>query len=74
VIPEDPALAGREIVPLALQLLVENAVKHNVVSTEKPLLVEVKVTDQSVVVVNNLQLRPAAVDSTGLGQQNIRQR
>lgn len=67
-------LANLKIVPLSLQLLVENAIKHNVVSSQKPLLIEVKIDTKSVTVINNLQLRPTVVDSTGLGQQNIRQR
>lgn len=62
------------IVPLSLQMLVENAVKHNIVSTHKPLLIEVMVERDRVIVRNNLQRKNQPTDSTGLGLSNIRNR
>jgi len=81
-IPDD-RLTDR-IVPLALQMLVENAVKHNVISTRKPLTIDVLTQRGRIIVQNNLQRRnqfgPVGStpdlenDSTGLGLTNIRNR
>lgn len=61
-----------KIAPLTLQLLIENAVKHNRMSVREPLIVEVSVeNDQTLVVKNRLQIRHTAAASTGLGLQNI---
>jgi two-component system, LytTR family, sensor kinase len=43
------------IVPLSLQMLFENAIKHNVISTEKPLSIEVYMENDHLIVRNNLQ-------------------
>lgn len=71
----DAAQRGYQIAPLTLQLLVENAVKHNQMSTLHPLYVsiELDVDGPELVVRNTLQLRPAA-PSTGVGLLNIRNR
>ena len=44
---------GYYITPLALQLLIENAVKHNVVSIERPLLIELFIDEEENLVVRN---------------------
>ena len=62
------------IVPLTLQLLFENAIKHNVVSTEKPLKIEVFAENGHLIVRNNFQRKNQVMDSTGVGLQNIRDR
>lgn len=59
--------------PMTLQLLVENAVKHNIASHKKPLKVEIFSQDGSLVVRNNLQ-RKKEGNSTGVGLENIRSR
>ena len=59
------------IAPLTLQLLVENAVKHNRMSAKEPLQVYIKLDDDCLVVQNNLQPRPQSENSTGVGLQNI---
>ena len=66
--------ADRLLPPLTLQLLVENAIKHNVVSTARPLTVRIDITADYVTVSNNLQERPRAAAGTGVGQANITQR
>ena len=66
--------AGSGIVPLTLQMLFENAIKHNVISTEKPLMVDVFVENNHLVVRNNLQRKNQVMDSTGVGLDNIRAR
>ncbi|RYZ35889.1 MAG: hypothetical protein EOP49_33090, partial [Sphingobacteriales bacterium] len=60
-----------QIPPLTLQLLVENAVKHNIISRDKPLLVSVFTEKDWLVVQNNLQPKQQHEPSTGLGLQNI---
>ena len=65
---------GYHIVPLSLQLLMENAIKHNIVSSEKPLKIDVYTMNGSLVVTNNLQRKNQIQDSTGIGLENIRSR
>ena len=64
------------IVPVSLQMLVENAIKHNIIGKNKPLHVEIICSDnQTITVRNNLQLKEADDhESTGLGLNNIAQR
>lgn len=62
------------IPPMVLQMLVENAIKHNVVSTEKPLNVKIFTDEKHIVVTNNLQPKKDAAPSTGIGLANIRNR
>lgn len=61
----------RKIPPLTLQLLVENAVKHNVILPESPLVVEILTRGQLLVVQNNLQRKNTAVPSNRVGLANI---
>lgn len=60
--------------PLTLQLLVENAIKHNIISKSKPLIIHIKQEGNSIHVVNNLQLRDDAPPESGIGHQNLRAR
>lgn len=64
---------GYELPPLSLQMLIENAIKHNVISIERPLAIIIYTRDQKLVVENNLQ-RKEIENSTGLGLENIRNR
>ena len=64
--------ADKYVVPCALQLLVENATKHNVVSEDSPLCVRIAIEGGYLVVRNNLQLRTHGQPSTRLGLENIR--
>ncbi len=58
--------------PLTLQLLVENAVKHNRLMKDQPLTIHIYSTpDNELVVSNNLQKKDTMVDSTRVGLQNI---
>lgn len=61
------------IPPLVLQMLVENSIKHNVISSEKILRIRIAVEDEFIKVVNNLQ-KKEGVESTGQGLNNIRDR
>ncbi len=62
------------ILPLSLQMLFENAIKHNIISRKKPLQIEVFVEDNYLVIKNNLQLKMQAMPSTGVGLENIKSR
>lgn len=61
-----------KIIPLAMQLLIENAIKHNIMSRSNPLLIDIFIDDSNYLnVINNLQKRPSMVVSTGIGLKNI---
>lgn len=63
------------IPPLSIQLLIENAIKHNVISPDTPLNIEVYVNDNASLVVSNPnQPKKMPVESTRLGLQNIKDR
>lgn len=63
------------IPPLTLQILIENAVKHNVVSQRKPLKIEIYTqSNYTLVVKNNLQPKTQGTYSSGIGLENIRSR
>jgi LytS/YehU family sensor histidine kinase len=69
-----PDAEYRLIAPLTLQLLVENAVKHNIISSAKPLRIGIFLEDGFVVVSNNFQARRDHNKSIGLGLNNIKSR
>jgi two-component system, LytTR family, sensor kinase len=63
------------IVPVALQMLIENAIKHNIVSSRKPLVVRIFVDPAAnLVVYNSFQPRLEKEPSTQVGLNNINQR
>ena len=64
----------QKIAPLSLQILMENAIKHNIVSSARPLRIDVYADQGRVVVRNNLQKKQQLIESTGLGLDNIRNR
>ena len=62
------------IVPLSLQMLIENAIKHNVISREFPLIINISIKNGNYLVVsNNLRKKPA-LNSNNMGLENIRSR
>ncbi|WP_445750187.1 histidine kinase [Polaribacter sp.] len=63
-----------KIVPLSLQLLLENAVKHNVVSSSKPLIISIYEENDYLVIENNVNPKEAIGKSTKVGLQNIADR
>jgi len=60
--------------PMALQLLVENTIKHNEVSNELPLHVSITANDTELSVINTLQLRTVTEPSSQTGIENIKER
>ncbi len=73
-IPDTSQNPEAKIVPLSLQLLLENAVKHNVVTASRPLHIKVFEDNGSLVVRNNLQEKRTVKKSSGVGLRNIQQR
>ncbi|QLG44013.1 2TM domain-containing protein [Costertonia aggregata] len=73
-IPDASKNPDAKIVPLSLQLLLENAVKHNIVTSKKPLQIKVEEIDDMLVISNNIQEKQVVKKSTGVGLQNIKQR
>ena len=67
-------LEKKYIIPLSIQMLIENAIKHNIISQSKPLTIVIKIDSNQLVVSNNLQLKTQNVKSTGVGLKNIKQR
>jgi LytS/YehU family sensor histidine kinase len=63
-----------EILPVSLQILVENAIKHNKATRESPLLISIGIENNYVVVRNNLQKMGVQLRSTGIGLKNLSQR
>lgn len=67
-------LMDKFILPLSLQILIENAVKHNITSRRNPLHISIHEEDGYVVVENNLQKKDQQYASTKMGLENIRSR
>ncbi|MBS1489021.1 MAG: histidine kinase [Bacteroidetes bacterium] len=64
-----------QVAPLALQLLLENAIKHNIISLEDPLSIRIFQDNHYLCVANNLQIKHSVnQDNSGLGLENIRER
>jgi LytS/YehU family sensor histidine kinase len=62
------------IIPMALQMLLENAIKHNSMSENTPLIVEIIEENGYVVVKNNLQPKKSEIVSNKIGLENIKSR
>lgn len=70
----DSGLFSTYVAPLSLQMLLENAIKHNIISKDKPLTVSVTSTTEYITVSNNLQKRDVDQESNGFGLKNITDR
>ena len=62
------------IIPVSLQILLENAIKHNAATRQNPLNISVFFEDQHIVVRNNLQKKATQLKSTGIGLRNLAER
>lgn len=69
--PEKLANPEAKVVPLSLQLLLENTIKHNIVSEQKPLHIRIFEQNGYLVVQNDLQKKEVLKDRQGVGLQNI---
>jgi len=72
--PEKASNPESKVVPLSLQLLLENAVKHNIVTSSSPLHINIYEDQGSLIVENNLQPKQIVKKSSGVGLNNIVQR
>lgn len=63
-----------KVVPLSLQLLLENAVKHNQVMPSRKLMISIAEENGALVITNNLQRKEVLKESMGFGLRNIRDR
>ncbi|PHN01037.1 sensor histidine kinase [Flavilitoribacter nigricans] len=70
-LPETPDLL---VAPLALQMLIENAIKHNAISADRPLTIRIFTEGDYLVVRNNLQPKNTLTESLGIGLENIKKR
>ena len=64
---------ARYVLPCSIQLLIENATKHNAINEENPLIIKIESDGEKVKVANNIIPKITKVVSTGLGQKYIRQ-
>lgn len=66
---------NRSMIPLSLQMMVENAIKHNEASTGHPLVIDIYTAESGdVVISNNLQKRKVTEESPGMGIDNLKKR
>ncbi|PSG86440.1 2TM domain-containing protein [Aurantibacter aestuarii] len=72
--PKVLANSESKVVPLSLQLVLENAVKHNVVNSKNPLKIVIKEENGALVIENNIQPKKTLEQSSGFGLTNITQR
>lgn len=71
----DKSFYDYQILPIAIQLIIENAIKHNTFSKAQPLKIEIFVDEQlRLNIVNNLNERETKFVSTGVGLENINRR
>lgn len=62
------------VLPLSIQILLENAIKHNEVSSDRPLFIKIYTEDNFLVIQNTLQLKKNNSHSTGIGIKNLSER
>jgi hypothetical protein len=69
-----PEILQKKIAPLSLQMLIENAIKHNIISKDKPLTIDIFADENILAVQNNLQEKNTFYKSTKVGLENIKNR
>jgi LytS/YehU family sensor histidine kinase len=62
------------IPPCAVQVLIENAIKHNEFTEDNPLFIKISMNGQFIRVTNNSKPKPYAINSTGIGLKNLSSR
>ena len=70
-IRETPDMGTRQIIPVSVQMLIENALKHNTATPDKPLTILIEEGVNGLTVSNNIQRRNN-VNNTGVGLKNLR--
>ena len=74
VVQVDVKSGNFKVVPLSVQMLVENAIKHNEISDKKPLSIRVFIDDSNYLVVENRLQKKSGSEGSGSGIQNIKDR
>lgn len=69
-----PNADRRKVVPVSLQILVENALKHNSASESAPLKIDIREESMFVIVSNNMQRKNVLDNSYGTGLSNLKER
>jgi LytS/YehU family sensor histidine kinase len=67
-----PAALEKKVVPVTLQILIENAIKHNIATQAQPLKIEIMNDEKFLWVRNNLQLKPQVEHSNRQGLDNLK--
>lgn len=70
----DPSLMNHRLPPMALQLLIENGVKHNEISNKRPLSITIESKESSLVVTNAIQPKIGQSHGSGIGLHNLNKR
>lgn len=71
---ETPDAEKYTVLPVSLQILLENAIKHNIATRENQLRINIYIEDLFIVVKNNLQRKASQLQSTGTGLKNLSER
>lgn len=71
---EAPDAEKFKVLPVSLQILLENAIKHNIASRENKLRINIYIENQFIVVKNNLQRKASQLESTRTGLRNLAER
>ncbi len=71
---DDQEIGKLMIMPFALQVAVENAIKHNAFTVQEPLYISIELGDNIVLIRNNKKLKINQENSTGIGLKNLRSR
>ncbi|HLI92632.1 MAG TPA: histidine kinase [Puia sp.] len=70
-----PDSLTRKVPAFSLQLLIENCIKHNIISAARPLYIRIfQRQEDRIIIANNLQIRQPAEESSGIGLDNLRKR
>jgi sensor histidine kinase YesM len=69
ILPED---LDKKVVNVTLQMLIDNAIKHNEIHPEKPLIIDIKSTGKKLIIQNNIQPRNSLDESNGQGLKQLR--
>ena len=69
-----PGAGKYEILPVSLQTLLENAIKHNIATRDNKLKIFIRIENNYIVVTNNLQRKATSLKSTGTGLKNLGER
>ena len=67
-------ISAYQIPPMTLQMVIENSIKHNVISKENPLTIDLAFKADELIVSNSYQVRDTREPSTKMGQNNLKER